>query len=340
MSQLFDLFMNYHRAQEAFVAALTENGELAASKFSGVIAEWSATAGQTGKTPKKVKAPKAEKKERDNAGQPTCWATFCKVKREENKDAYDTWLAERLAAAKAGQLFYMATDPSVKDGRAVAGEAISEKKAKQAAHIVWVSLQYRGEDQSEWKAFEAAWKETHPKGSRAASVAESVSADEDAASQAEKPVKKRGPKKMADMTPDELAAAKAKRAAKKAEKDAIKASSEADERESYNVEPASPVAQQTPSAAIGGAASPAAPAAPATEADGTITFSMLPFINKKVKYVRFGHRDENGVPEWDEGNDIWLQNANGTKGAYAGKLLSNGQIDNSPQTMDDEPEME
>jgi hypothetical protein len=197
----------------------------------------------------KGKAPKAEKpakKVRANTGHTTAWAEFSSQKRMENKDACDAWVAERVAAAKAGTLFYAATDAAVKDGRAKAGDAIPENKAKVGAHLTWVSLNYKGEDQSEWLAFEAAWKEAHPKGASSAATATTAENSDDAATvvddeapaaapaavggggsvaaaaapaaaPADAP-KKRGPKKMADMTPEEQAAAKAKRAENKAKK--------------------------------------------------------------------------------------------------------------------------
>ena len=293
----------------------------------------------------KGKAPKADKpakKERANAGQPTAWAEFSRQKRQEHKDACDAWVAERVALAKAGELFYAATDAAVKDGRAKAGEAIPENKAKVGAHLTWVSLNFKGEDQSEWKAFEAAWKEAHPKGSPAASVADDASdagSAEGSDSAQEKPTagKKRGAKKYADMTPDELAAAKAKRAANKAKKTAEKEESEAEERQSSCMEPASPVAM--PSAAVGGGGSVAAAPAVAEEAEEA-EVEQLPFTYKKINYLRLGTKDADGEIEWLETADLWLTNADGSRGAYAGVLLATGKIDNSPETLANAPELE
>jgi len=67
---------------------------------------------------------------------------------------------------------------------------------------------------------------------------------------------------------------------------------------------------------------------------------LIPFIHKKVRYMRFGYRDENSVPIWHAGGDIWLQTPNGSKGAYAGVLKPDGSIDASPEVLEDEPEME
>jgi hypothetical protein len=294
----------------------------------------------------KSKAPKADKpakKERANAGQPTAWAEFSNQKRLEHKDTVDAWVAERLALAKAGKLFYAETEAAVKAGRAKAGDPIPENKVKVGAHLTWVSLNYKGEDQSEWKAFEAAWKEAHPKGSRAPSVtddaSEAGSADDSAAAAPVDAPKKRGAKKYADMTPDELAAAKAKRAANKAKKTGEKEESEADERQSACMEPAIPVAM--PSAAIGGGGSVAASAAPveAEEAEEA-EVEQLPFTYKKVNYLRLGTKDADGEIEWLETADLWLTNADGSRGAYAGVLLATGKIDNRPETLANAPELE
>ena len=296
----------------------------------------------------KSKAPKADKpakKERANAGQQTAWAEFSNQKRLENKDACDAWVAARVASAKAGELFYTATDSAVtvKDAKVKVGDPIPVNKAAVGAHLTWVKITYKGEDQSEWKAFEAAWKEAHPKGSRAASVAddasESGSADGSDSAQ-EKPAtagKKRGAKKYSDMTPEELAAAKAKRAANKAKKTAEKEESEADERQSSCMEPASPVA-----AAIGGGGSVAAAAAVAEEAEEAeeAEVEQLPFTYKKINYLRLGTKDADGEIEWLETADLWLANADGSRGAYAGVLLATGKIDNSPETLANAPELE
>jgi len=298
----------------------------------------------------KSKAPKADKpakKERANAGQQTAWAEFSNQKRLENKDACDAWVAARVASAKAGELFYTATDSAVtvKDAKVKVGDPIPVNKAAVGAHLTWVKITYKGEDQSEWKAFEAAWKEAHPKGSRAASVAddasESGSADGSDSAQ-EKPAtagKKRGAKKYSDMTPEELAAAKAKRAANKAKKTAEKEESEADERQSSCMEPASPVAM--PSAAIGGGGSVAAAAAPAEaeEADEAVA-ELLPFTHKKINYLRLGAKDADGEIVWADAGDLWTTKADGSLGDYAGILLANGKIDNSPETLANAPELE
>ena len=89
-------------------------------------------------------------------------------------------------------------------------------KDTQGAHLAWCSA-YRAAHEEEWLQFKAAWDLEHPKpvalsGSGADTSDDATTVADDAAGGA----KKRGPKKLADMTPEEQAAAKAARAAKKA----------------------------------------------------------------------------------------------------------------------------
>ena len=175
------------------------------------------------KVPKAAKAPKAPKepkKPRANAGIGNAWTAFCSKIQQDNKAEVD---AVKAAAA-------------VK--RAEAKQAgLSVPPETQGAHLHWCKS-YRDAHEAEWKAFEAAWKEAHPKGAATVTTAENsddaatVVDDEtgaaiggggSVAAPVAKPMgepvpKKRGPKKMADMTPEEQAAAKAKRAANKAAK--------------------------------------------------------------------------------------------------------------------------
>jgi hypothetical protein len=92
-------------------------------------------------------------------------------------------------------------------------------KDTQGAHLAWCSA-YRTAHEAEWLEFKAAWDLEHPKpapisGSGADTSDDADTVVDDAAGSGA-PAKKRGPKKLADMTPEEQAAAKAARAAKKA----------------------------------------------------------------------------------------------------------------------------
>jgi hypothetical protein len=67
--------------------------------------------------------------------------------------------------------------------------------------------------------------------------------------------------------------------------------------------------------------------------------ALITWLSPKGKaYLRVGHLDTDGDAVWNEGNWLWLQNADGSKGAYAGILLANGKLDASPAALADEPE--
>ena len=164
----------------------------------------------------KAKAVKAEKKPRANAGRGTAWSAFTLKIQQEHKEEMDALKLEAAAKRKAA-----------KD----AGLPVPDDT--KGAHLHWCSA-YKTAHEDEWKAFKTTWELEHPKvvagpsgaesSDDAATVVDEASAPPAAvggggsSAAAEAPAKKRGPKKMADMTPEEQAAAKAKRAAKKAEK--------------------------------------------------------------------------------------------------------------------------
>jgi hypothetical protein len=75
-----------------------------------------------------------------------------------------------------------------------------------------------------------------------------------------------------------------------------------------------------------------------TEAED-VCDSLHPFTFKKINYLRFGH-EEDGEKIWDEGNDLWLAKPDGSKGAYAGILLATGKIDNRPEILAAEPDIQ
>jgi len=164
---------------------------------------------------KAQKAQKAEKKPRANAGRGTAWSAFTVKIQQEHKEEMDALkkdAAQKRANAK------MAGLPVPDDTK--------------GAHLHWCSA-YKAAHEDEWQAFKTAWELEHPKVSASDSEAgedtvnqpmvgggstSGVATVATVATEADATVKKRGPKKLADMTPEEQAAAKAKRAAKKAEK--------------------------------------------------------------------------------------------------------------------------
>ena len=168
---------------------------------------------------------------------------------------YQAFLAARIASARAGELLYKdATQARVKKGEKKIGDAMDEKEAAVGAHTPFVGF-WKTLNPAAFEEFKAAWEAANPKGGNAVSssddavtvvdddndtavsnavpnamsgaVGGSGSAPAPAATSTDAAAKaKRGPKKMADMTPEELAAAKAKRAAKKAAKDSASNSAE------------------------------------------------------------------------------------------------------------------
>jgi hypothetical protein len=288
-----------------------------------------------------VKKPKAEKAPRANAGMPTlhgAWTTH--VLKEHNTESleFKEFLAERIASARRGELLYNDGHAKVKSGKKTAGDAMDEKEAAVGAHTVFVSY-WKAQHAEEHAAFKAEWEAANPKESRVASSKSSqasASDSEDGEGAAKPAPKKRGAKKHADMTPEELAADKAKRAAKKAEKTAKKAAEEAEERESANMEPA----ESTQSPMVGGGASPAlTEAAEEADADDEPEYTLKPFTHKKITYLRLGCIEDGDVT-WMDGGDLWKVGADGKKGDYAGIFLANGKIDSSPQVLANPPEID
>ena len=279
------------------------------------------------KTSKKS-APVADKKPRANAGQTTAWSEFTVLKKEEHKVAIEAYIAERVAACKAGKVLYTADQDAVKLGRAKAGDPVPEKMAKVGAHLSWLKA-YNQAHPAEWPAFKAKWELEHPKGSRAASVADDASVAESAvASEASEAKPKKGRKPMTD---EAKAAAAAKRAATKAAKSA-------------------PVAPLAEPAVVDDKAVEEDEVQlddeEAEEEDQSVTSvdasedALISWTSPKGKvYLRIGHLDADGDGVWNEGNWLWLKDADGGKGAYAGILLASGKIDASPATLADEPEL-
>ncbi len=124
--------------------------------------------------------------------------------------------------------------------------------------------------------------------------------------------KKPSAKKWADMSPEELAAAKAKRAAHKLAKEARAAVAEVE---------------------------PVVAAVAEVEPDDT-ELELIAFKAGGINYLRVGERRVSSEPIWEHRGDLWYALADGSKGAYAGLLKADGIIDSSPDVMADEPEIE
>lgn len=290
-----------------------------------------------------TKKAKTEKAPRANAGQQTLHGAWTKhvmhahgtgetaLHPEVGSSEYQAFVATIIAAAKRGELLYTADQSKVKKGKKQVGDVMDEKEAVVGVHTKFVS-HWMTEHADEHAAFKAEWEAANPKEARVASskTSQASSSDNEDGEGAAKPAaKKRGAKKHADMTPEELAADKAKRAAKKAEKAAKKTAEEAEERQSANMEPANP-------STVGGGGSVPAEAAEVEEAE----FTLIPFTHKKISYLRLGYVDQDGDENWMDGGDLWKANADGTKGDYAGIFLASGKIDNSAEVLENEPEID
>lgn len=278
-------------------------------------------------------AAKAEKKPRANAGQTTAWSEWTVLKKTEHKADIEAYIAKRIEDCKAGKVLYTADQDAVKLGRAAAGDPVPEKMAKVGAHLSWLKA-YKAEHEAEWLSFKQQWEVEHPKGSRAASVADGASeagSAEGADEAEEKP--KRGRKAM---TQEQKDAAKAKREAKKAAAAAASpdapAAPTADEAEEEEAVDLSEEAEQPVAAA------PSAPAEVEEEAEEAED-ELLPFSKGGISYLRWGHLDAEGDEVWHEGGWTWLKNADGSKGAFAGKMVGT-KLDKSAEAMADEPEFE
>ena len=149
----------------------------------------------------------------------SAWADWTTAMMVAHKQEVEAYISERISAARAGTLCYTADQAAVKQGRAKAGQAITEKVAKIGAHLSWLK-EYKAANDAEWLAFKADWEAKHP---RAQKTTEATVSD----SEAKPEGKKRGPKSYATMSPEEAAIAKAKRASKKAEKVTVQASASA-----------------------------------------------------------------------------------------------------------------
>ena len=225
---------------------------------------------------------------------------------------------------------------------------------QKGAHLIFVS-NYKKAHMDEYNAFEAAWKEAHPKedsASESSSVAEASDAE---ANTTEAPKSKRPP-----MTEEHKAKLKAGREKKQAEK---KAAKEAEEQAANTEAPATtivpevvitapavvaPVAKKqgkkvkneivTPivepiAVAVVAAPVVAAPVPVAADAEDSDP-ELLAFKHAGTNYLRLGIKRAEGNHLWASG-DLWASKK-GQKGAYIGCLQEDGKIDKDAE----EPELE
>ena len=191
---------------------------------------------------------------------------------------------------------------------------VDASETKQGAHLKWLS-QYKKEHVAEMEAFKAKWTAEHPKSATASVAGDSepeavteVVADSKPAG--DKPAKRRGPKKLEDMTPEELATHNAKKAEKKAKKEAEKTAVE----KVAIAKEAAPAPKQAPVAT------------PVCETTDDGEAELLPFDTDGVSYMRLGVKSADGAVAWYTG-DLWDRKADGSRGDYIGALTEDGSID-------------
>ena len=186
---------------------------------------------------------------------------------------------------------------------------------------------YRKAHEAEWEAFQTEWNAAHPKaekGSKLAEVEESASADEGsvASGASYKVAKRRGPKKLADMTPEERAAHDA---AVQKRREAKKEPAAAEEQEAKAAAPvvvAAPVPKPLPLKAVAAPApKPAAAAVPVEEAEEE-GVEQRTFTLDGQKYIRLW---DSAANDWATG-DLWVVKANGERDYYWGELMEDGSV--------------
>ncbi len=194
----------------------------------------------------------------------------------------------------------------------------AQQATKQGAHLKWMGAGGPGsgrfgKDSDAWKGFKSEWDALHAK-QPASSGASTASSDSEEAPSAEK--KRRGPKKLSEMTEEERAAHDAKKAEKRQakNKDAEVAATGAD---------------------LGRTSQPSLTSIPE---ESQVTFAgdeeevsveLLPFVLDGTKYVRMGTKStDSSEPVWATA-DLWYfkKTAVDNKGDYVGKLDEDGSID-------------
>ena len=228
-------------------------------------------------------AKKQEKKQKRKSAPAGPWAAWTKKVLEENKEAVEAFK--------------------------------NAQESKLGAHLKWISAN-KGKDSAEYKAFAEAFVPRAAPEAVAAPEEEAesvVSAAPSAAPSAEAP-KRRGPKKLTDMTPEEKAAHDAKVAERKAKKEAEKLATEV----------AGKAAEEAPAAVPVAAPAVVVPTAQPEPEEAEADLELLPFKLDGVSYFRLGAKTTDGEIAWE--GDLWY-NKKGARGSYVGSLLEDGSID-------------
>jgi len=271
-----------------------------------------ANRGASGSTAKQNKEKKEQKPKRRSQG--TAWAAFGKKVTEDHPTDYEAF------------------------------KASAEKK--QGVMPLFAS-QYRSKHEAEWLAFQASWKETHPKlaslpkekkcelvSSAEQSETEEVESKVES-KEAEKPeAKRRGPKKLADMTAEELATHNAKKEAKskerKSKKEAAALSSVTAAAADAPVSVPPPPSLPIPEVAAPAPASPAAVVTSPVKVEDDEVAEFRVFKMDGQDYMRIFNKEDN---DWAS-VDLWYTK-DGKRAGYFGELMEDGSVN----TDAEEPEL-
>jgi len=262
-----------------------------------------ANRGASGSGGKQNKEKKEQKPKRRSQG--TAWAAFGKKVTEDHPTDYEAF------------------------------KASAEKK--QGIMPLFAS-QYRSKHEAEWLAFQASWNETHPKlaplpkekkcelvSSAEQSEAEEVESKVES-KDAEKPEgKRRGPKKLSEMTAEELATRNAKKEAKAKER---KAKKEAEAVTSLTAAVAEAPVAPVPVPAPVTVAPVVTTTTVAQKDDEVAEFRVFKMDGQD--YLRIFNKDDN---DWAS-VDLWYTK-DGKRGRYFGELMEDGSVN----TDAEEPEL-
>ena len=209
---------------------------------------------------------------------------------------------------------------------------------KQGAHLKWLAIGKDGEkggpgserfgkESSAWLDFKAEWDVAHPKDQKVSAPATvgSDTTDGEGEVTKEAPKKRRGPKKISEMTPEELET----RAIKKALKGAKKSKEEEEGRAEIPVgNPLTPTL--APHIGGGGSTTPVVAASEVVEEEEEV--ELIVYIIDGTRYVRPGNKAEDGTITWATG-DLWFfkKTAVLNKGDYVGCVDEHGIIDSNAE---------
>ena len=263
-----------------------------------------ANRGASGSTGGKQKKEKKEQKPKRRS-QGTAWAAFGKKVTEDHPTDYEAF------------------------------KASAEKK--QGIMPLFAS-QYRSKHEAEWLAFQASWNETHPKLAplpkekkcELVSSAEQSETEEDESKveskDAEKPEgKRRGPKKLSEMTAEELATHNAKKEAKAKER---KSKKEAEALTSLTAAAAEAPVSIPVTETVTAAPAPVVPAPVKVEEEDIAEFRVFKMDGQD--YLRIFNKEDN---DWAS-VDLWYTK-DGKRGRYFGELMEDGSVN----TDEEEPEL-